>query len=100
MQSDRRRGQSLRNLAVFEFQNGRSGEMHLPSGRRRQRSDEKITERRTALCATAFPTADTIIAFGNEIRSAPEMEVRKRFAEISHERVDICMALTRACREY
>ena len=64
------------DLAVFELQYGRSGEMHLPASCGRQRSDEKITERRTAMCATALPTADHIIALGDELGSAPEIELR------------------------
>src|ERR1700730_11585180 len=69
--------------------------MHCPAGRSRQRSYEKITERRTGVRTTAFPTADHIIALGNKIGGAPEIEVRKRFAEIGHERLDVSMALTR-----
>src|SRR4029077_8996874 len=38
----------------------------------------KITERRTAKRATAFPTADHMIALGDEVGSAPEIEIRKR----------------------
>jgi len=41
--------------------------------------------------ATAFPTADHIIALGDEVGSAPEIEIRKRFAEIGHECLDVCM---------
>jgi hypothetical protein len=37
-------------------------------------------------------TADDIIAVGNEIGSAPKVEIRKRFAEIGHERFDVVMA--------
>src|ERR1700730_6127274 len=67
--------------------------MHLPVGRGRQRSQEKITERRTAVRTTAFPPTDHIIAIGNEIGSTPGIEARKRFAEIGHENLDVGMAL-------
>ena len=62
-----------RQEGVFEFQNGRSGEMHFPVGRGRQRSEEKITERRTGVRAAALPTADHKIALGNEIGSAQKL---------------------------
>src|SRR5216683_5372892 len=69
--------------------------MHLPARRCRQRSDEKVRESGAGVSTAAFPTADHIVALGNEIRRAPEIEVRKRFAEISHERLDVRMALAR-----
>ena len=45
--------------------------------------------------STAFPTADHIIAFGYEVGSAPEIEIRKRFAKIGHECLDVCMTFAR-----
>src|SRR5580692_10417796 len=67
--------------------------MHLPAGRCRQRSDEKITESRAGVRAAAFPSADHVVALGNEISRAPEIEVRKRFPEVSHESLDIRVTL-------
>jgi hypothetical protein len=46
--------------------------------------------------ATTFPAADHIIALGDEIRGAPEIEVRKRFAEIGHESLNVRMTLARS----
>ena len=48
------------DLAVFEPQHGRAGEMHLPASRCRQRAEKKITESRTCVDAAAFPTPDHI----------------------------------------
>src|SRR6185437_11216347 len=67
--------------------------MHLPAGRCRQRSHEKVTESPPRVRTAAFPAADHVVALGNEISRAPEVEVRKRFAEISHESLDVRIAL-------
>src|SRR5207245_4637250 len=43
----------------------------------------------------AFPAADHVVALGDEVRSAPKVEVRECFTEPSHESLDICVAATR-----
>src|SRR5258708_14593887 len=69
----------LRDLAVFNPKHRRPGESHLSTGRRRQRPDEEVAEGRAVVRAAAFPAADHIVALGDEVRSAPEVEVRERF---------------------
>src|SRR5258708_10974721 len=85
----------LNDLAIFEAEHGRAGEVHFPAGRGRQRSNEEITECRTGMCAAALPTADYIVPLGDEISSAPEVEIRERFAEIGHECLDVFAATAR-----
>ena len=67
---------------------------HFSTGSRRKTSDAKVVESRPGRCATALPTPDHKITFGYEISNAPEIEVRKRFAETGHERLDLCMTAT------
>src|SRR5260370_17892620 len=83
------------DLAVFELEHRRARKPHLAAGRCRQRSHEEIAECWTSVRAAAFPTADYIVALGDEIGSAPEIEVRKCVAKIGHERLDVRMALAR-----
>src|SRR2546426_5131683 len=80
------------DLAIFEPQHGRAGEMHLPACRGRQRSEKKITESRPRVGAATFPTPDHIVALGDQVGSAPEVEVRKRGPEIGHEGFDVVTA--------
>src|SRR5258705_38172 len=42
--------------------------------------------------AAAFPTADDVVALGNEVGSAPEIEIGERLAKAGHERLDIFAA--------
>jgi len=37
------------------------------------------------VCAAAFPATDDVIAFRDQVRSAPEAEIWKRIAESNHE---------------
>src|SRR5262249_37754082 len=39
--------------------------------------------------AAAFPLADDVVALGDQIRGAPEIEVRECRTEIRHERLDV-----------
>ena len=57
---------------------GRAGEAHLAAGRRRQRADEEVVEGRAGVRAAAFPPADDIVALGDEVGRAAEVEVRER----------------------
>ena len=58
-------------------------------------TDQEIAERRSGMGAAADPSTDHIIALGNEIGSAGESEVWKRFTESGHEGFDIGVAATR-----
>src|ERR1700730_3743357 len=69
--------------------------MHLASSRRRQRSDEKVAESGTGVCATTFPSAYHVLTLGNKVSRSPEIQVRKCFAEPCHERLDVLAAATR-----
>jgi hypothetical protein len=57
--------------------------MHLPAGRGGQRAHQEITECRTGVRAAAFPLADDMVAFGDQVRRAPEVKIGERFAELS-----------------
>jgi hypothetical protein len=41
------------------------------------------------MCAAAFPLPDDIIAFGDQVRGAPEIEVWESPAEVRHEGLDV-----------
>src|SRR6478735_8926370 len=55
--------QLLCDAAVLDTQDGRSGEPHLPTRSSRKRTQPEITERRAGVRASAFPSADHIVAF-------------------------------------
>src|SRR5215470_11203423 len=67
--------------------------MHLPASRCRQRSKKKITESRTRVGAAAFPPPDHRVALGDQVGSAPEVEVWKRGPERGHEGFDVVPAV-------
>src|SRR3981081_2870537 len=70
------------NLAVPKTQHRRTGEMHLSPRRRRQRSNQEVPESRTRVSAAAFPTADDIVTLGDQVRSAPEIEIRESHSKV------------------
>ena len=45
--------------------------------------------------SAAFPSADDVVAFRDQIRSAPEVEIGERFPEVRHERLDVFTATAR-----
>src|SRR5262245_12701294 len=45
--------------------------------------------------AAAVPTTDHIVALGDEVRRAPEVEIRERLAELGHERLHLRAAPAR-----
>src|ERR1700674_4099259 len=45
--------------------------------------------------AATFPAANNVVALGDQVGGAPEIEVRKCFAEIGHERLDVLTAAAR-----
>ena len=71
------------------------GEPHLAAGRGRQRADEEIAESRAGVRAAALPLADHVVALGDEVGRAAELEVRKRLAEVDHEVLHVLAAATR-----
>src|SRR6185503_17654558 len=56
---------------------------------------EEVAECRAVVRAAAFPASDDIIAFGDQVRGAPEVEIRKRLAKVLHERLDVGAVATR-----
>ena len=67
----------LDNLAVLELKDGRSSELHFATSVGRKRSHQKIAEGGSGVRAAAFPTADDIITFRDQVGGPPEIEVRK-----------------------
>jgi hypothetical protein len=66
-----------------------AGEVHLSAGRGRQAADEEVVEGRTRMRAAAFPLADDIVALGDQVGGAPEVEVGECSPEVGHERLDV-----------
>src|ERR1700691_2374622 len=84
----------FRNLAVDYFQHSRTGEVHLAASRSRQGADQEVPEGRTRVRAATFPLTDDVIALGDQVGSAPEIEIRECSAEIGHERLNVGAAAT------
>src|SRR5262249_25144432 len=61
----------------------------------RQRAHQEVAEGRTRVRTAAFPLADDIVAFRDQIRRAPEIEIRECSAEIGHECLDVVTAAAR-----
>src|ERR1700676_890102 len=78
--------------AILETQHRRAGETHLAAGRRRQRADQEVAEGRTGMRTATFPATDDIVAFGDQVRGAPEVQVREGRTEVCHERFNIVTA--------
>src|SRR6516165_272764 len=69
--------------------------MHLPTGRGRERAHQEVAEGRTGVRTAAFPLADDIVAFCDQIRRTPGFEIGERSAEIGHECLDVVTAAAR-----
>jgi len=69
--------------------------VHPAAGRSGKRSHQEITERRTRMRAAAFPLTDDVVTFGDQVRSAPELQVRKSLPKIHHEGLDVISASAR-----
>src|SRR5215469_10076942 len=82
----------LNDLAVLEFEDGDSGEVHLPARAGGQTAGEEVPEGRARVGAAAFPLADDVIAFGDEVSRAPELQVGERSTEIGHKSLDVFAA--------
>src|ERR1700756_320799 len=79
----------LDNLAVHDLEHRSAREVHLAARRSRKAADQEIAERRAGVGATALPLTDDIVALGDQVRGAPEVEIGERGAEIGHERLDV-----------
>src|SRR6478672_548985 len=84
----------LNDLAVDHLQHRGASEAHLAASRGWKAADQEILEGRTRMGATTFPLADDVVALGNQIRGAPEIEIGEGGAEIGYERLDIVAAAT------
>src|SRR5206468_1722794 len=86
----------LRNdLPAFEPEHGGPGEAHPAAGGRRKRSDQEVAEGGTRVRSASLPAADDMVAFGDQVRGTPEVEIRKRGAEAGHEGLDVFATATR-----
>ena len=76
-------------LAVPELEDGDAGEVHLPARVGGQAAGEEILEGRAGMGAATFPLADDVVALGDEVGRAPEVQIGERGAEIGHEGLDV-----------
>src|SRR3978361_1105647 len=83
----------LEDLAILYFEDGGACEAHLPARICRQGATQEVLERRAGMSSAAPPLADDIIPFSDEVSRSPEVEVRKRRAEICHESLDVFASL-------
>ena len=56
---------------------------------------EEIVEGRAGVRAAAFPLADDVVALGDQVRRAPEIEIGERGPEVGHEGLDVFAAAAR-----
>ena len=77
------------DLAVFEAKHGRSRETHFATGGGRQGTGEKVAKCGAGVRTSSLPATDYVIAFGAEVGSSPEIEVRESLAEV---RQRICLS--------
>src|SRR6266576_3147086 len=69
------------DLAVLDAQNGRSRKAHFPARAGGKRADDEVIEGRPGMRAAAFPSADHVVALGDQVRRTPEIQVWERAAE-------------------
>ena len=81
--------------AVDHLEHRRAGEAHLAAGRGGKAADQEIVEGRTGVGSAAFPLANHIVAFGDQIGGPPEVEVGERRAKVGHERSYVVAAAAR-----
>ena len=79
----------LDDLAIDHLQHRGAGEVHLAAGRSRQPAHQKVTKRRTRMNAATLPLTDDVVAFCDQIRCAPEIQVGERGSKIRRGRDDI-----------
>src|SRR6185437_13652759 len=85
----------LGDKAVFDLQHGDPSESHHLAGAGRQFAERHVVERRAGVRAAAFPLADHVVALGDQVGGAPEVQVRERGAELSRELADRLSAAQR-----
>src|SRR5260370_29867361 len=68
----------LDDLAVDNLQHGGAGEVHLAASGSGEAADQEVVEGRSGVGPAAFPLTDDIVALGDQVRSAPEVEVGER----------------------
>src|SRR3954447_14559155 len=85
----------LRDSTARHAQHRRPSKAHLATRTRGKRPDDEVVEGRTSVRPTAFPATDNIITLGDQVRSAPEVQIREGVAECGHERLDIVLAAAR-----
>src|SRR5690349_2703919 len=69
--------------------------MHLAPGCGREAANRKVVEGWTRMSSAALPSADDIVALGDQIGCAPEIEIGECGAETGHEGFDVITAATR-----
>src|SRR3979411_3420225 len=85
----------LDDLAALKTQDGGAREAYFQAGRGGVRADQEVAEGRAAVRSAALPLSDDIVAFSDQVRGAPEFEVRKRFTEVGYEGLDVGLAAAR-----
>src|ERR1700737_2735311 len=76
-------------LAVLELEDGDAGEVHLPARVGGKAAGEEILEGGPGGGAAALPLADDVVALGDEVGRAPEVQIGECGAEIGHEGLDV-----------
>jgi len=82
----------LHDPAVDHLQHGGAGEVHPAAGRGRQAAGQEVAEGRPGMGAAALPLADDLIALGDQVGRAPEVQVGEGGPEIAHEGLDVVAA--------
>ena len=72
----------LGDLPVDHLQYRGAGEVHLAAGRGRQATDQEVVERRTLMGTATFPLTNDVVALGDQVCGAPEIEVGECCAKV------------------
>src|SRR5690349_17436993 len=71
----------FQNLAVLHTQDRHAGEVHLAPRRGGKSADQEVAECGPRVRPAAFPAADDVVVLRDQVRSAPEVQVREGLAE-------------------
>src|ERR1700722_943979 len=85
----------LEDPAILNLEDCGSREAHLPARTGGQATNQEVVESGACVGSAALPLADDIVAFSDEVRRAPEVEVRKGRTEIGHESLNVRAAFPR-----
>ena len=77
--------QLLGNPPLLQPEHGCPCELHFAARGGRNRTHAEVAEGRTRMRAAAFPPADDVVAFGDEVADTAEIQVGKRIAKFRHE---------------